>query len=113
MLTLIALILAIFFLPSPWNYVLVAATAVVDILEISVLVWWSRYRRRLDPAAVGIQTFLGRTGIALERLDPVGQIRVDGEIWNARSAEPVDRGGAVTVNVVDGLVLGVEPARHV
>ncbi len=112
MLTIIALIIAIFFLPPPWNVILVAATAIVDILEVSVLVWWSRYRRRLDPAAVGIQTFLGRTGIALERLDPDGQVRVDGEIWSAHSAEPVDRGARVIVNVVDGLVLGVEPTRH-
>jgi len=112
MLTIIALIIAIFFLPPPWNVMLVAATAIVDILEVSVLVWWSRYRRRLDPAMVGVQTFLGRTGVALDRIDPVGQVRVNGEIWSARSAEPVDRGGSVTVNTVDGLVLGVEPTRH-
>ena len=41
-------------------------------------------------------------GIALARLDPhgataVGQVRVDGEIWNARSTEPIDPGAAVIV----------------
>ena len=39
-----------------------------------------------------------------------GQVRVDGEIWNARSTEPIDPGASVIVAAVDGLVLEVEPA---
>ena len=65
--------------------------------------------------AVGAETIVGRTGIALGRLDPdaaspVGQVRVEGEIWSARSAEPIDPGAPVVVSAVDGLVLDVEPA---
>jgi len=81
------------------------------------LVCWSRRRRRLSPAAVGTEAIVGRTGIALGRLDPValdpvGQVRVGGEIWSARSVEPIDPGAAVTVSSVDGLVLEVERARR-
>jgi len=116
MLTIVALILAVLFLPSPWNVVLVATAAIVDIAETGVLVWWSRRRRRLGPAAVGAGAIVGRAGIALGRLDPVapnpvGQVRVGGEIWSARSAEPIDPGAAIIVRSVDGLVLGVEPVR--
>jgi membrane-bound serine protease (ClpP class) len=110
MLTLIALVIAILFLPSPWNVILVAVTAVVDAIELGVLVWWSRYRRRLGPATVGIETIVGRSGVALQRLDPVGQVSVDGEIWKARAAEPIERDVAVTVVAVDRLVLSVEQA---
>jgi membrane protein implicated in regulation of membrane protease activity len=117
MLTLVALIVALLFLPSPWNVMLVVTAAIVDIAEAGVLVWWSRSRRRLSPAAVGPETIIGSTGVALGRLDPVapdpvGQVRVGGEIWGARSAEPVDPGESVTVRSVDGLVLVVEPLRR-
>ena len=117
MLTLVALIVALLFLSSPWNVVLVVTAAIADIAETGVLVCWSRRRRRLSPAAVGTEAIVGRTGIALGRLDPValdpvGQVRVGGEIWRARSVEPIDPGAAVTVSSVDGLVLEVERARR-
>jgi membrane protein implicated in regulation of membrane protease activity len=116
MLTIIALIVAVLFVPSPWNIVLVVVAALVDIAETGAFVWWSRRRRRLSAPAVGTGAIVGRTGIALERLDPtipgrVGQVRVDGEIWGARSTEPVDPGDAVRVRSVVGLVLDVEPNR--
>ena len=67
--------------------------------------------------AVGAETIVGRTGIALGRLDPdaaspEGQVRVEGEIWGARSAEPIEPGAAVVVSAVNGLVLDVEPDRR-
>jgi membrane protein implicated in regulation of membrane protease activity len=117
MLTLVALVVAVLFLSSPWNVVLVVAAAIVDTAETGAFVWWSRRRRRLGPAAVGTEAIVGRTGTALGRLDPdapdpAGQVRVDGEIWSARSAEPIDPGVTVIVSSVDGLVLDVEPARR-
>lgn len=116
MLTIIALVIAVLFLSSPWNVVVVVAAAAVDIAETGVFVWWSRRRRRLGPPAVGNETLVGRPGITLGRLEagtdvPTGQVRVDGEIWKARAAEPIDPGAAVTVTAVDGLILDVEAAR--
>ena len=117
MLTLLALVVAIVFLSSPWNVIIVVAAAIVDIAETGLFVWWSRRRRRLTAAAVGIEALVGRSGTALGRLDPgsvapYAQVRVAGEIWNARSGEPIDPGAAVTVRGVDGLLLEVEPARR-
>ena len=101
MLTLIALVVAVLFLPSPWNVVVVVAAAIVDAVEAGALVWWSRRRRRISAASVGMEALVGRSGIALGRLDPdspapVAQVRVEGEIWNARASEPIDPGAAVT-----------------
>jgi len=113
MLTIIALVVAVLFLSSPWNVVIVAAALIVDIAETGGFVWWSRRRRRLGPAAVGTEAIVGRHGTALGRIapgdaQPTAQVRVDGEIWSARSAEPIDPGDAVTVTAVDGLVLDVD-----
>jgi membrane protein implicated in regulation of membrane protease activity len=116
MLTLLALLVAVLFLSSPWNLVVVATAATIDMIEIAVMVWWSRRPSMRGPPAVGTEAMVGRFGIALERLDgvgigPGGQVRVDGETWGARSAEPIERGATVRVRSVDGLVLAVEPMR--
>jgi membrane-bound ClpP family serine protease len=107
----------VLFLPSPWNVVLVLAAALVDTLETVVMVGWSRRRRASVPPAVGGEAIIGRTGVTLARLDPdrpdaLGQVRVDGEIWGARSAEPIDSEVTVVVRAVDGLVLDVESTRR-
>jgi membrane-bound serine protease (ClpP class) len=116
MLTLIALLLALFLLPSPWGVIVVVAAAIFDLIETGVFVWWSRRRRRRGPAAVGVHGLVGRAGVTLSRLEPesvaAGQVRVDGEIWSARSDEPVDPGERVRVVAVDGLTLDVTPARE-
>jgi membrane-bound serine protease (ClpP class) len=112
-LTLIALILALLFLPSPWGVIAVVAAAIFDLIETGVFVWWSRRRRRRGPAAVGVHGLVGREGVALTRLASgvAGQVRVEGEIWRARASEPVDPGGRVEVTAVDGLTLDVVPAQ--
>ncbi len=117
MLTIIALVIALLFLSSPWNVVIVIVAATIDIAETGTFFWWSRRRRRLTPVAVGAETIVGRTGIALGRLDPgaaspAGQVRIEGEIWSARSAEPIEPGAPVVVRAVNGLVLEVEPNRR-
>ncbi len=115
MLTILALVVALLFLSWPWNVIIVVVAAAIDIAETGVFLWWSRRRRRLTPVAVGAETIVGRVGVALGRLDPdaarpTAQVRVEGEIWRARSAEPIDPGAAVVVSAVDGLLLDVRPA---
>lgn len=109
MLTLVVLVIALLFLPAPWNVVAVVAAAIVDVTETAVFVWWSRRRRRLVPAAVGVDALVGAEGLALSRLDrgADGQVRVRGETWGARAQEPVDPGEQIVVEAVDGLVLDV------
>jgi membrane protein implicated in regulation of membrane protease activity len=117
MLTVIALVISLLFLSSPWSYVIVIVAATIDIAETGTFFWWSRRRRRLTPVAVGAETIVGRAGVALGRLDPAaarpaGQVRVDGEIWTARASEPIEPGASVLIRAVDGLVLDVEPDRR-
>jgi membrane protein implicated in regulation of membrane protease activity len=103
---LIALLLAIFLLPSPWGFVVVACALVVDVFEVSVGLWYSKRRR----ATVGTDALLGLTGVAVGDLFPEGQVKVNGEIWRARCEAGCDAGAAVVVRAVNGLTLEVEPA---
>ena len=106
MLFLIALLLAIFLLPSPWGFVVVAVALVIDVVEVSVGLWYSKRRR----ATVGIDALVGVTGVAVGDLVPEGQVKVNGEIWRARCEAGCDAGATVVVRAVHGLTLEVEPA---
>jgi membrane-bound ClpP family serine protease len=102
---LVAIVLAVLVLPSPWGVVAVAVAVVFEVVEATLFVWWSRRRR----AQVGTETLVGEEGIALALLDPEGQVRVVGEIWRARSSAPVAAGGCVRVVSVESLTLLVQP----
>lgn len=104
-LTIVALVLAFFFLSSPWNVVVVVVAATVDIVETFVFLWWSQRRR----SAVGVETLVGESAVVVTRVAPTGQVRLRGELWDARSPVVVERGDEVVVRSVDGLVLDVEP----
>jgi membrane-bound serine protease (ClpP class) len=103
---LIALLLALFVLPSPWGVVAVVVAGVVDIGETWLFIWWSKRRR----ATVGVETLVGRKGVAVRDLWPIGQVKIDGEIWEARCDGGCDSGTEVVVRSIDGLTLIVDPA---
>ena len=54
---------------------------------------------------------VGRTGLARERIDPSGYVRIGAELWRAELAAggaPIDAGASVRVREVRGLTLIVE-----
>jgi membrane protein implicated in regulation of membrane protease activity len=103
---LVALLLAIFVLPSPWGLVAVGVAATIDIVETFVFMWWSKRRQ----PSVGVDALVGKAGVAVSELWPDGQVKVGGEIWRARCAGGCDAGTKVVVRSVDGLTLVVDPA---
>lgn len=105
MLFVIALVLAVLVLPSPWGIVAVVGAIVLDLTEIGVGLWWNRRRK----ARVGVETLVGVIGVAVGELRPAGQVKVNGEIWNARCDDGCDAGAAVVVRAIDGLTLSVGP----
>ena len=107
MLTIVAVVLALTVIPSPWGWVTVIVAGLIDIAETGFFVWWSKRRR----AAVGIETLVGRTAVVVRALTPRGQVKVDGEVWEARAAYDLLPGDEVVVSGVDGLVLEVEPVK--
>ena len=106
MLFLIALLLAIFVLPAPWGVVAVVVGGTLDIAETALFLWWSKRRR----ATVGVESLVGKRGVAISDLWPEGQVKIGGEIWRARCAAGCDAGTSVVVRAVEGLTLVVDPA---
>lgn len=102
---LIAILLALFVLPSPWGLVAVGAAAVLEAVEAWVFIAWSRRRK----PAVGAEAILGKRAQAVSDLFPDGQVRVDGELWRARCDAGARMGESVVVRAVEGLTLVVEP----
>jgi membrane protein implicated in regulation of membrane protease activity len=104
MFLLLALLLLIF-LPDPWNLAAAFASAGVGALEI---LYWER-RMRGHKVQTGVENLVGAVGKVTEPLAPIGQIRVHGELWEARSTVDTQVGSPVRVLAVDGLTLKVEP----
>lgn len=104
--TLVTLVIAVLFLPTPWSWIAVVVAALVDIVETVTFLWWSRRRR----SVVGVATLVGRRAVVVTMLAPRGQVRVQGEIWEAESPVHVEPGREVVVCAARDLVLHVEPA---
>ena len=107
MLILLAVVLLVV-LPKPWNLVAFIVMLPLWVLE---LVFWSRTvrgRRR----AVGAQTMIGRYALVISPCRPFGQVRLDGEIWQARCEQGAGSGDTVRVTGIDRLTLVVEPAAQ-
>ncbi len=81
----------------------VAASALLFIVTLTVAI--RAQRSRVDTGKEGL---IGLVGEARTDIDGKGQIFIRGEIWNARSDQPVGKGQKVTVVAVEGLVLKVK-----
>jgi membrane protein implicated in regulation of membrane protease activity len=106
MLFLLALVLALIFLPWPWNF---AVIVIVAACESAVAFFGIRYSRR-HRARVGVEMMIGETGVVVTPLAPDGQVKIDGEIWQAHSDSATPIGATVRVKAIDGLTLDVERA---
>ena len=106
MLTIVAIALALTVIPSPWGWVTVIVAGLIDVAETTFFVRWSKRRR----AAVGAETLVGRTAVVVRALTPRGQVKLDGEVWEARADYDLLPGDEVVIRAVDGLLLDVEPA---
>lgn len=89
---------------NPWGVVLIAAAGVVDIGESLFWIWLSKRRR----AAMGTEALVGRTAEVTRACRPLGFVRLDGELWQARCEEGADRGDEIRVVGSEGLTLIVE-----
>ena len=106
MLVLIAILAAVFFLPSPWGLVAVLGALVVDLAEVGFGLWYAKRRK----PQTGAEALIGAIGRVVVRCDPLGQVRVAGELWQARAEDGADTGDDVRVEAVGpDLVLTVRP----
>ena len=104
MLIIVAVVLLLF-LPSPWD---VIGFVIVLLLWFVELYGWSRTVRH-QRRAVGAETLIGRIAVVSAPCRPSGQVRLDGETWEARCDAGAGEGERVRVIGRDGLLLIVEP----
>jgi membrane protein implicated in regulation of membrane protease activity len=100
MLLLGAILLAVLVLPSPWGFVAVIVGGLIDIAESLVFLKWSRRRK----SSVGVETLVGQKAT----VSTPTQVRVAGELWEARSDRVLVPGEEVVVRSVEGLTLLVD-----
>jgi membrane protein implicated in regulation of membrane protease activity len=100
MLLLGAILLAIFVVPWPWGLVVVIAGGTIDVVESLAMLRWSRRRR----AVTGGEPQKGQRAIVATPT----QVRIAGELWEARSSHVLVRGEEVVVRGVEELTLLVD-----
>lgn len=106
MILAISILLAVFLVPSPWNFVVLALGIVAEVGEIT---WGRRLARRMR-AQTGAEALVGREAEVVETCRPDGKVRVQGELWQARCDAGADVGDTVRVTAVHGLTLEVVPS---
>ncbi|MGE5379685.1 MAG: NfeD family protein [Methylocystaceae bacterium] len=55
-----------------------------------------------------VDSLIGRQGVVIEAVNPLtgeGQVKVDGEIWSVRAANPIAAGQIVEIEAVQGVRL--------
>lgn len=93
MLLVVAILAAVFWLPTGWGIAAVAAATVVEVAEVAFWFWLSRRRK----ATTGAEALPGARGVVVVACRPEGQVRVLGELWRARCEEGADPGDEVVV----------------
>jgi membrane-bound serine protease (ClpP class) len=100
-----AILLALFVVPAPWGLALIVAGIVFEVGETVFWVWLSKRRR----PSVGAETLIGAVATVASPCRPDGQVRLRGELWQARCRDGAGPGDRVRVLELDGLTLVVEP----
>ena len=104
MITLVGIVLALFVFPDGWEVPVIIGFGLVDIAE-TIFTW--RLSRSWG-TKWGPETLIGSRGRAVTDCRPTGTVRVQGDVWQARSDTGVSAGEPVRVVSRDGLVLTVE-----
>ena len=66
------------------------------------------FRAHTNKPRTGTRGLMNETGVVKKDLEPEGKVFIHGELWNARSSEPLPAGTRIRVVSVDSLVLEVE-----
>jgi membrane-bound serine protease (ClpP class) len=98
------------FLKVSWP-VVIAVAVIALLFFVFVIMAVARARRR--PVAVGAQTMVGATGVAISPISPFGQVRLRGETWKARAeGEDLRKDERIEVIGSEGLTLLVRRASQ-
>ena len=110
MVLIIGTILSFTFLEGSWRYLAIIPLVLFELLEIHL---WLKLRN--VRSTTGTEALIGARARVINDCDPVGSVRVKGQLWTATCPAGARSGEDVTITGVDGLSLTVErierPAR--
>lgn len=91
------------------SWVVIISAVAVTTLFFLFIVGMGIQAQRAKPIT-GLEGMIGETGHAISELNPLGTVRMHGEIWRAQSpAGIIPEGKKVKVKAIEGLTLIVEP----
>jgi inner membrane protein len=104
------LLLPIFALPLFWILPLDAALPSYALITgVSFLIYYRVFQAMRQEPVTGQEAMLGKKGIVVEDIDPVGKIQYAGEIWSATTTgERFSKGELIRIAAVRNLMLLVE-----
>jgi membrane-bound serine protease (ClpP class) len=110
MVLLLAILLVVFLpITMPWAAIVIIAGCLLEIGEVIVARRWSKHLDRRLKVSTGAESMIGRTATVVSECRPVGQVKLRGELWEARCADGAAAGDVVRVEAVDELMLVVGP----
>ena len=90
---------------------LIVTVTVITVLFVFTLISMA-VRQRKKPVVSGREQMIGDVGEATADFSGMGNVHIHGELWSARSDQPVRKGQRVKVRELDGLTLVVEPLEE-
>jgi membrane-bound serine protease (ClpP class) len=97
-------LIALILFGLPWGLVALLAALCLEVLEYF---FWQHFLRRYRLRS-GPETIVGQTATVIDQCAPLGKVRFQGEVWNARASDPVSEGESVRITGLHGLELEVE-----
>jgi membrane-bound serine protease (ClpP class) len=89
--------------------VIISSTAITALFFLAIIGFGLKAQRAKP--VTGAQGLINAMGECISGLEPLGTVRVKGEVWNARTeGEPIQAGDKVRVKAIKGLTLIVEQA---
>lgn len=83
--------------------------------SLTAVFFWFAFRKIIEARSTrpthDLSALIGEIGEAKSEIDPQGSVQIAGELWSARSEQPIPNGSQVRVLSRDGLTLLVEPAN--
>jgi membrane-bound serine protease (ClpP class) len=90
----------------------ILSTTIVTALFFFFLISLAIKGQKAKPIT-GIEGIIGEEGEALARLEPVGMVRVHGELWKAESVSgSIEEGERIKVKALHNLTLVVEQVKN-
>lgn len=107
---------SIMLIDTPYDFMRVSKSVIIPMVlttaGVAVFLVTLVLRAHSRKSVVGQEGMVGLVGSAETDISPEGKIFVHGEIWSARSENPINRGDRVTIVGMDGMTVVVEKGRE-